>query len=99
MSTDFLLAEGFIDQNDSLSSLTVASLFGGFLPRDYFSLISSSTKFQGANSGAIKVPGNTEILIGSLTGSEPDMVTSDRISDPLRVWGIRTSFRFHYSTY
>ena len=72
MSTDFLLVEGFFDPNDSL---TVASRFGRSLPRGYFSLISSST---------IKLPGN-KILIGRLTGSEPDMATSDRISDALRV--------------
>ena len=34
------------------------------------------------------------ILIGSLTGSEPDMTFFDRISDSLRAWGFRPGFRF-----
>ena len=33
-------------------------------------------------------------LIGSLTVSEPEMTTDDKISDSLGVWEIRPSFRF-----
>ena len=46
-------------------------------------------KFQDATFGAIKNSGN-RILIGSLTGSWPDMTDSDHIGDWLKVWDIIT---------
>lgn len=46
-------------------------------------------KFQDTTFGAIKNSGN-RILIGSLTGSGPDMTNSDHIGDCLEVWEIIT---------
>ena len=82
--------------------LTVASIFGRFLSRGCFPLISSCMttvskknypqglppKHQGTTFGAIKISGK-KILIGNLTGSELEMTTADHISDCLGVWGIR----------
>ena len=87
----------FLQSQFQINFLTVASLFDRFLPKGSFSLISMISyhhlrlpyknysqglplKFQGSNFGAIKIPGN-KILIGRLTGSEPDMTISDRISN------------------
>ena len=39
------------------------------------------------------------VPFGSLTGSEPEITTSDHISDCLGAWGINPSFRFHNSFY
>ena len=41
-------------------------------------------------------PSGNKILVGSLTGSEPEM-TTDHISDCLGVLEIRPSFQFHNS--
>ena len=73
--------------------LTVALLFGNFLPKRLFFADSFSydyriknypqglpLKFQNATFGSIKISGN-EIFTGSLTGSEPEMTIFDRMGD------------------
>ena len=56
-------------------------------------------KFQYATFSANVEMSVHKILIGSWTGSEPEMTNADDISYSLIVWGIRSSFQFHNSVY
>ena len=91
--------------------LTVASLFGNFLPRGCFSLIASRMtivsknhpqglplKFEYATFGWIKISGN-DIFTVCLTGSGPEMNIFDRMGDFFRVWRSQLSFLFHGTVY